>query len=84
MTVADTSPEYWQEYGQFQQVKHDLIKRYLGGWFPKLGTWAGRVLYVDTMLAADGMPLAKSGRHWSHSIHSSAIPTVTSFSRHRK
>ena len=48
MTAADPNPEYWQEYGQFQKVKHDLIKGYLSGWFPKLGTWAGRVLYVDT------------------------------------
>lgn len=48
MTLADPSPEYWQEYGPFQHVKHRLIKHYLDGWFPKLGTWAGRVLYVDT------------------------------------
>ncbi len=48
MTAADPKPEYWREYGQFQKVKHDLIKWYLSGWFPKLGTWAGRVLYVDT------------------------------------
>ena len=48
MKNADANPEYWREYGPFQQVKHDLIRNYLGGWFPKLGTWAGRVLYVDT------------------------------------
>ena len=48
MTNADANPEYWREYGPFQQVKHDLIRNYLGGWFPKLGTWARRVLYVDT------------------------------------
>ena len=45
---SDPHPEYWVEYGPFQRVKHDLIRAYLGGWFPKLGTWAGRVLYVDT------------------------------------
>ena len=48
MTFADPSPEYWREYGSFQAIKHRLIKHYLDGWFPKLGTWAGRVLYVDT------------------------------------
>ena len=48
MTNADRNPQYWQEYGTFQKVKHDLIRNYLSGWFPKLGTWAGRVLYVDT------------------------------------
>lgn len=45
---SDPNPDYWIEYGPFQRVKHDLIRAYLGGWFPKLGTWAGRVLYVDT------------------------------------
>ena len=48
MTTADPSPEYWLEYGPFQHAKHRLIKHYLDGWFPKLGTWAGRVLYIDT------------------------------------
>lgn len=45
---TDPNPGYWEEYGPFQRVKHDLIRCYLNGWFPKLGTWAGRVLYVDT------------------------------------
>ncbi len=48
MTNADQNPDYWLAYGTFQKIKHDLIRNYLGGWFPKLGTWAGRVLYVDT------------------------------------
>ena len=48
MMTADPSPEYWREYGPFQHAKHCLIKHYLDGWFPKLGTWAGRVLYIDT------------------------------------
>ena len=48
MTTADLSPEYWLEYGPFQHVKHRLIKQYLDGWFPKLGAWAGRILYIDT------------------------------------
>jgi three-Cys-motif partner protein len=45
---ADPNPAYWDEYTPFQQVKHDLIHCYLNGWYPKLGFWAGRVLYVDT------------------------------------
>ena len=48
MAFADPSPDYWEAYGPFQHVKHRLIKCYLDGWFPKLATWAGRVLYVDT------------------------------------
>lgn len=47
-TAADTNPEYWAEYTNLQQVKHDLIRCYLGGWFAKLGFWAGRVVYLDT------------------------------------
>jgi three-Cys-motif partner protein len=45
---SDPNPAYWDDYTQFQQVKHDLIHCYLNGWYPKLGFWAGRVLYVDT------------------------------------
>ena len=48
MTDVDLNLSYWREYGPFQKVKHDLIRHYLGGWFPKLGAWAGRVLYFDT------------------------------------
>lgn len=48
MIERNPNASYWQGYGPFQKVKHDLIRNYLGGWFPKLGTWAGRVLYVDT------------------------------------
>ncbi len=69
MTVSDTSPEYWQAYGQFQKVKHDLIKGYLSGWLPKLGTWAGRVLYVDTH--------AGRGRHASGEIGSPLVALDT-------
>lgn len=47
MTV-DINPEYWEEYSNLQRQKHELIRCYLGGWFPKLGSWAGRVLYLDT------------------------------------
>lgn len=45
---TDPNPAYWDEYTPFQQVKHDLIRAYLNGWYPKLGFWAGRVLYGDT------------------------------------
>jgi hypothetical protein len=45
---VDPRPEYWNEYSNLQKVKHDLIAEYLKGWFPKLGFWAGKVLYVDT------------------------------------
>ena len=37
---SDPNPAYWEQYGPFQHVKHELIRCYLNGWFPKLGTWA--------------------------------------------
>lgn len=45
---SDPNPEYWDGYSPFNQVKHDLVRCYLNGWYPKLGYWAGRVLYADT------------------------------------
>ena len=69
MTFADPSPAYWQEYGPFQDVKHRLIKHYLDGWFPKLGAWAGRVLYVDTH--------AGRGRHSSGHVGSPLVALDT-------
>ena len=45
---TDPNPAYWDDYTPFQQIKHNLIRCYLNGWYPKLGFWAGRVLYVDT------------------------------------
>ena len=47
-TFSDPQPQHWQNYGRFQRVKHELIRRYLEGWYPKLGYWARRVVYVDT------------------------------------
>ena len=42
---------YWKEYSNLQQVKHDLIRTYLEGWFPKLvfgGSSRSHILYIDT------------------------------------
>jgi len=38
---------YWAEYDGLQYVKHQLLRKYLGGWFPILSSWNGRVLYLD-------------------------------------
>src|SRR3954467_15722989 len=61
---SDPNPAYWEQYGPFQHVKHELIRCYLNGWYPKLGFWARRVLYVDThagrgkyQTGEDGSPL---------------------------
>lgn len=69
MPFVDPSPEYWQEYTPLQQVKHDLIRHYLNGWFPKLGFWAGRIVYFDTH--------AGRGRHASGKIGSPLVALDT-------
>lgn len=73
-SYIDKSPEYWQEYSNLQKVKHDLIREYLKGWFPKLGSWAGRVLYLDThagrgkyLTGQYGSPLIALNTFLSHS-----------------
>ncbi|MGA2483512.1 MAG: three-Cys-motif partner protein TcmP [Candidatus Acidiferrales bacterium] len=46
-TYIDENPEYWADYNNLQRVKHELLRRYLGGWFPILGSWSGRIIYID-------------------------------------
>lgn len=46
--MKDSRPRYWQEYTNLQLTKHKLIREYLNGWFPKLGSWCGKILYMDT------------------------------------
>jgi len=46
--LKDTTPGYWDNYNNFQRVKHDLIRNYLNGWFPKLSSWHGKIVYFDT------------------------------------
>jgi three-Cys-motif partner protein len=42
-----TDEKYWAEYDGLQHAKHQLLRKYLGGWFPILSSWSGRVLYLD-------------------------------------
>ena len=42
-----TDEKYWSSYDGLQLAKHTILKRYLGGWFPKLTSAYDRVLYVD-------------------------------------
>jgi three-Cys-motif partner protein len=73
--VSDTAHQaYWDDYSPLQQVKHRLISRYLGGWFPKLASWSGRVLYVDTH--------AGRGRHLSGDLGSPLIALRTLLNHH--
>ncbi len=71
---VDFNPQYWEEYTNLQRVKHELIGRYCDGWFPKLGLWAGRILYLDTH--------AGRGKHLSGQLGSPLI-ALERFLSHR-
>jgi len=43
-----TDKRYWQDFTNLQHIKHDMLRRYLGGWFPILSTWNGRIVYFET------------------------------------
>lgn len=38
---------YWCAYDGLQAAKHTILRRYLGGWYPILGKWHGRIAYID-------------------------------------
>ena len=42
-----TDIEYWESYTSIQIAKHEILRRYLGGWFPILSKFNGRMLYID-------------------------------------
>ena len=66
---VDPNPAYWTGHTNLQRVKHDIIAAYLGGWFPILGSWAGRILYVDTH--------AGRGRHAQGELGSPLVALTT-------
>jgi three-Cys-motif partner protein len=69
-SVAEPPSEYWREYSNLQRVKHDLIRHYLNGWFPKLILGgATRVVYLDTH--------AGRGRHTGGQLGSPLIALKT-------
>ena len=45
--MSDTDERYWSEYTGLQEAKHQLLRKYLAGWFPILASFHGRVIYVD-------------------------------------
>lgn len=45
--MSSVDEKYWAEYDGLQNAKHQLLRTYLGGWFPILSSWQGRVLYID-------------------------------------
>lgn len=45
--MNETHENYWAEYTGLQEAKHQLLRKYLAGWFPILTSFHGRVIYVD-------------------------------------
>ena len=45
--MRDTNEDYWSDYTGLQHAKHQLLSKYLGGWFPILARFHGRVIYID-------------------------------------
>jgi three-Cys-motif partner protein len=51
MSQADPNPDHWADYTNLQRVKHDLVREYLNGWFPKMTlgpTGCRQLQYIDT------------------------------------
>ena len=71
---VDPSPKYLEDYSNLQRVKHDLIRCYLAGWYPKLGFWSGRIVYLDTH--------AGRGRHADGQQGSPIVALETLLSHH--
>lgn len=44
---GETDSAYWREYDGLQAAKHTILRRYLGGWYPILARWHGRIAYID-------------------------------------
>ena len=45
--MGGTNEKYWSEYTGLQEAKHQLLRKYLNGWFPILTKFHGRVIYMD-------------------------------------
>lgn len=68
--------EYWKNYTNLQFVKHNILKSYLGGWYPILSRWHGRIAYIDCH--------AGKGRHKSGEEGSPIIALRTLLEHHHR
>jgi len=48
MTTEGTDSAHWSNYSEIQAAKHQLLGRYLGGWFPILASAYPRIVYLDS------------------------------------
>lgn len=53
--------QHFENYTNLQSTKHKIIREYLNGWFPKLGRWSKRVLYIDTHAGSGKFTTGQSG-----------------------
>jgi three-Cys-motif partner protein len=44
--MPDRLPTIW-DIDPHTKAKHFILRGYLGGWFPILSSWAGRIVYID-------------------------------------
>lgn len=72
--MKSVDDKYWAEYDGLQHAKHQLLRRYLAGWFPILSSSYGRVLYIDCH--------AGRGRH-DTGHEGSPILALESFLQHK-
>lgn len=70
-----SSEDYFDAYSPIQAHKHALIRRYLGAWYPKLASWSGKVLYLETH--------AGRGAHKGGQLGSPLVAIQTLFSHPR-
>ena len=40
-------PETLWHLERHTKAKHEILRRYLQAWFPIMGRWNGRILYID-------------------------------------
>jgi three-Cys-motif partner protein len=66
---SGSDKEYWASYTPIQRAKHDLLRRYLGAWFPILARFSGRVIYMDSH--------AGRGRHAGGEVGSPLVALET-------
>lgn len=61
--MEDSDEKKW-DFPAHTKAKHDILQTYLGGWYPKLASWSGRLVYLDGFAGrgryvggAEGSPL---------------------------
>lgn len=71
--ATDSDPSKW-DYPPHTRAKHAILARYLDGWYPKLSSWSGRIVFFDGFAGRgvytsgeEGSPLVALRRLLNHS-----------------